>query len=925
MSTVNPESVKVDPHQRLFLVDGSGYIFRAYHALPPLTRTDGAPIGAVLGFCNMLSRLLDDIESSGTGNHVAVIFDKGHRTFRNDIYSEYKANREAPPEDLVPQFSFIRDATRAFSVACIEQEGFEADDIIATYARVASSKGYEVIIVSSDKDLMQLVRDGVSMFDPIKSVTIGTEEVRARFGVGPERVVDVQALAGDSTDNVPGIRGIGVKTAAALINEYGDLDTLLDRAEEIKQPKRRQLLLEYANDARMSRELVRLREDVPVEENLTEWAATPPDPDVLFPFLKAMELNTLTTRLRSRLESLSNNTRQLSSEQGIENEYRLVTNAGDISEVIVEARTRGIVAMAVQTDSNQPRNGKILGIALRIPSMSAAYIPFSEHARNGGETEEKQSGYIELNEAMSILKPLFEDPAILKIGHDVKYQMHLLNQHGISLTPTEDIMLLSYVLGAGAHLHTLEAIGIRELGKTRTLYKDVVGSGRAQVPLAQASIDNVVHYQGEAADFIGNSHAPLRVRLVSEKLVNVYESIERPLISVLCRMEQAGVLVDDSMLSELSRTFGDRIIALEREIYGLAGHDFNIGSPRQLGEVLFGEMGLAGGRKTKTGAYGTGADVLENLASEGHELPGRVLSWRQMTKLKSTYTDALQKEINPETGRVHTTYAMTGAATGRLSSNDPNLQNIPVRTQDGRKIRRAFIASPGRALLSADYSQIELRLLAHIASIEPLREAFEQNADIHAITASQVFGLPIEDVELAMRRRAKAINFGIIYGISPFGLARQLDIERAKAHEYIEAYFERYPGIREYMEQTRAICRQNGYVETLYGRRCHLPGIHEKIHARRSFAERAAINAPIQGSAADIIKMAMIRVDAELDKSKLDAEMLLSVHDELIFEVAETQVDDLAVLVKQVMENVAYLSVPLVVDTGSGGSWDEAH
>jgi len=924
MATARAAPASAGHRQRIFLIDGSGYIFRAYHALPPLCRSDGTATGAVLGFCNMLSKLLDDVAADG-GGHIAVIFDKGHLTFRNEIYADYKANREATPEDLVPQFALIRDATRAFNVPCIEHEGFEADDIIATYARIAAAEGYEVVIISSDKDLMQLVRDGIGMFDPIKSRIIGVAEVRARFGVDPDRVVDVQALAGDPTDNVPGVRGIGIKTAAALINEYGDLDAVLARAEEIKQPKRRQLLIDSADDARLSLELVRLRDDVLVDDDIQSLAAAPLDPDVLFPFLDQMEFTTLAERLRRRFEGAGGPSIAAEAFTPEGTSYQLISTVKDLAAFVARARASGVVAIAVQGDSPAPMRARLVGIALSIAAGRAVYVPLMCHGTTDLVEAAEAPESLAPEVALPLLKSLLEDPSVLKVGHDIKNDMQLLVRHHIAPDPIDDTMLLSFVLGAGADGHALDAVARRELDVPRMTFKEVAGSGRNQLRFDQVPLEGAIAYAGQAADLIGRARGALRPRLVAAHLVKVHELLERPLITVLCRMERSGIRIDPAALAELSDDFGRRIAAFEIEIHALASRPFNIGSPKQLGEILFDEMGLSGARKTKTGAYGTGADILEGLAAEGHDLPARVLDWRQLTKLKNTYIDTLQAGINPETGRVHTTYAMAGAATGRLASNDPNLQNIPVRTEEGRKIRRAFIAGPGRVLLSADYSQIELRLLAHMAVIEPLREAFANGADIHAITASHVFGMPIEGMDPAVRRSAKAINFGIIYGISAFGLARQLGIERGEAQNYIAAYFERYPGIRDYMERTKDFCRRHGYVETIFGRRCHLPGIHDKNHAKRSFAERAAINAPLQGSAADIIKRAMIRMAPALDESGLDAAMLLSVHDELIFEVAEDQVDDLAVLATKVMGEVAHLCVPLTVDTGTGHNWDEAH
>ena len=906
--------------RRVFLIDGSGYIFRAYHALPPLSRSDGTPVGAVLGFANMLAKLLDESLGPGQASHIGVILDAGRRTFRNDIYPDYKAHRPPAPEDLVPQFPLIREVARAFNVACVEMKGFEADDVIATYAREAHAAGLEVVIISSDKDLMQLVDDGITMFDPMKVRPIGVAEVREKFGVDPDKVVDVQALAGDSTDNVPGVPGVGVKTAAELITTFGDLDTLLARASEIRQPKRRERLLENADEARMSRELVRLRNDVPLPEGVETLARREPDLEALLAFLRAQEFKALIGRIERRMAAAGVAAAPVAPAVALapeaDAEYRPLLGADDVARVLAEAVREGALALALQTDRPDPTRADLVGIALATAAGRAAYLPLG----HDGAAE------IGADEALALFKPVLEDPSVLKVGHNIKELVVALARRGITAAPLEDTMLLAFVLDAGrARGYGLDDLAEHHLGRRRPPVAEIVGSGKARVPFAEVALDTAVAYAAEGADLIWRLQARLKPRLVEERLVSVYETLERPLIPVLAAMESTGIRVDRAQLAELSEDFAGRAAHLETEICKLAGHPFNVGSPKQLGEVLFDEMGLAGGRKGKTGAYATGADILETLAQQGHDLPARVLDWRQLTKLQNTYTDALQEQIDPNTGRVHTAYDMAGAATGRLASNDPNLQNIPVRTEEGRKIRRAFVAEPGYVFLSADYSQIELRLLAHIADIAPLRQAFRDGLDIHALTASEMFGVPVAGMDAAVRRSAKAINFGIIYGISAFGLARQLGIPRADAAAYIETYFQRYPGIRGYMEATKEFCRGHGYVETIFGRRCHLPGIHDKNPNHRAFSERAAINAPLQGSAADIIKRAMIRMPPALRRAGAGARMLLSVHDELLFEVPEDEVADTAALAKGVMEGAAHLSIPLTVDTGTGANWDEAH
>ena len=911
----------------LYLVDGSGYIFRAFYGLPPMTNPDGVPVNAVFGFSKMLAKLMTD---AGT-RRFAVIFDTSRVSFRNDIFPEYKANRSDPPEELVPQFALIRDATRAFNIPCIELPGFEADDLIATFARMAREEGHEVVIVSSDKDLMQLVGDSVSMLDPAKNITIGREEVIDRFGVGPESVIDVQALAGDSTDNVPGVPGIGVKTAAELIRTYGDLDTLLERADEIKQPKRRENLIGHAGMARLSRDLVTLRIDAPVEQTVDDLIADPPDPGTLAAFLRGHGFNSMLAQMAALFGAEETGAPgEAVPPEAAERDYSLVADAAALERWIDDARRAGTVAVDTETTSLDTMRAKLVGVSLSIEPGRACYVPLA-HTAPGGSAPDLIDGapetpeQIPLDHAIAALRPLLEDPGVLKIGHNIKYDMEVLARYGIEVSPVDDTMLLSYVLEAGMHGHGLDELCKLHFEHSNIKFSDVAGSGRNAVTFAEVPLDAARDYAAEDADMTLRLHRLLKPRLVADRMATVYETLERPLVGVLAAMERAGIRVDVSVLGALSRDFEQRGAALAEAIHAEAGHSFNIGSPRQLGSVLFDEMGLAGGKKTKQGAYATGADILEGLAAQGHALPSLVLDWRQLSKLRSTYTEALAEAVNPETGRVHTSFGQAIASTGRLSSNDPNLQNIPIRTEDGRKIREAFVAADGCTLLSADYSQIELRLLAHVADIEPLKTAFHDGTDIHARTAGEVFGLPVQGMDPAVRNRAKAINFGIIYGISPFGLARQLGIPQSEARAYIDTYFEHYPGIRDYMEETKALARAKGYVNTVFGRRCHTPAIADKNPARRNFSERAAINAPLQGAAADIIKRAMIRLPDALEDAGLGARMLLQVHDELLFEVPRGEIDETAAVVTRAMEGAAHLSVPLTVETGSGRSWAEAH
>ena len=994
----------------IFLVDGSSYIFRAYHALPPLNRkSDGLQVNAVLGFCNMLWKLLRDMPADNRPTHLAIIFDKSEVTFRNKLYPAYKAHRPPAPDDLIPQFPLIREAVRAFDLPCLEQAGFEADDLIATYVRIACERGASATIVSSDKDLMQLVTDCVTMYDTMKDRRLGIAEVIEKFGVPPEKVVEVQALAGDSTDNVPGVPGIGVKTAAQLIVEYGDLETLLLRAGEIKQPKRREALIEHADKARISRQLVLLDDKVDLEVPLDELAVHEPDARKLIAFLKAMEFSTLTRRvaeysqvdpsdidaatdlkspfasramppdspstasLGGEPDDAAKGTNLFSSRVGElplgdqkrpqapskadrgaialtpqalaaaraeaarhtkidRGKYQTVRTLADLNAWIARIHDVGHVAIDAKATSIDPMQAEMCGIALALGPNDACYIPLS-HKQSGDGAGLFAAGLapdqIKASDALDALKPLLESAGLLKIGFDIKFNAVMFAQHGITIRNHDDVQLMSYALDAGRNSHGLDALSESRLGHAVLSHGEVTGSGKNKLSFDQVAIDRATAYSAEDADVILRLWRVLKPRLAAERMTAVYETLERPLVGVLGRMERRGISIDRQVLSRLSADFAQTAARVEAEIQEIAGEPINVGSPKQLGDIIFGKMGLPGGSKTKTGAWSTSAQVLDELAEQGHEFPKKILEWRQVSKLKSTYTDALPTYVHPQTHRVHTTYALAATTTGRLSSNEPNLQNIPVRTEDGRKIRRAFIATPGHKLVSADYSQIELRLLAEIADIPVLKQAFQDKLDIHAMTASEMFGVPVKDMPGEVRRRAKAINFGIIYGISAFGLANQLGIAREEASAYIKKYFERFPGIRAYMDETREFCRKHGYVETLFGRKCHYPDIKASNASVRSFNERAAINARLQGTAADIIRRAMIRMEDALAAKKLSAQMLLQVHDELIFEVPDDEVAATLPVVQHTMQDAPFpavlLSVPLQVDARAANNWDEAH
>ena len=962
----------IDASSHVYLIDASGFIFRAYHALPQLTRkSDGLPVGAISGFCNMLWKVLEDLKAGDQPTHFACIFDAGAHTFRNDLYDQYKAHRPDPPEDLIPQFPLVRRAAIAFGQPALEMKGFEADDLIATYSRQAAAKGARVSIVSADKDLMQLVNDQICMLDTVKDRRICAPEVFEKFGVTPDRVIDVQALCGDSVDNVPGVPGIGIKTAALLIQEYGDLETLLARAGEIKQPKRRESLIEHADKARLSKVLVTLKDDVPVATPLEELGVSDPDPAALLAFLTEMEFRTLTTRVAQTLGSegapvpsssaggpalanalaaeraggkptataAANNVPGESFEalapQAVPfdlDAYETVVEPYRLAVWIEEAKAQGYVAVDTETDGLNPVGAKLVGVSMALAPGKACYIPLGHGAGMTDLLSGEKPKQIDMATAIKMLKPLLEDPSVLKIGQNIKYDISIFCAHDIRVSPIDDTMLLSFVLEAGQHNHGMDELAELHLGHKPIPIKELIGTGKTQITFDQTPLDKATRYAAEDADVTLRLWERLKPRLVRDGVATIYETQDRALIPVVADMERAGVLVDRDKLSKLSGEFAQRMGALEAEAQELAGQPFNLGSPKQIGEILFDKMGLAdvaGAKKTKTGAWATGADTLEDLAAYGHALPKVLLDWRMLSKLRSTYTETLRDAIDANTGRVHTSYSLAGAQTGRLASTDPNLQNIPIRTEEGRKIREAFIAAPGNVLVSADYSQIELRLLAHVADIPSLRTAFQEGIDIHAMTASEMFNVPVKGMDPMIRRRAKAINFGIIYGISGFGLARQLSIPREEAGAYIKKYFQKFPGIQDYMEKYRAFGREHGYVPTIFGRKVWLPQIKSQNGAERSFGERQAINAPLQGSAADIIKRAMIRMPGALEAAGLKAKMLLQVHDELVFECPEKEARKLIEVASDVMARatlpVLELNVPLVVEAHAAKTWAEAH
>jgi DNA polymerase-1 len=906
----------------LLLVDGSGFIFRAFHALPPMTRPDGVPVNAVFGFTNMLARLIRD----HVGTHLAVIFDAGRLTFRNRLYDLYKAQRPEPPPELVPQFALVREATAAFGVPAIELADWEADDLIASYAHAALALGGEVTIVSSDKDLMQLIRPGVSMQDPIRQKMIGPADVMEKFGVPPEKLIEVQALMGDSVDNVPGVPGIGPKTAAQLVVEFGDLEAVLAAAPGMKPSKRRDALISNAEAARISRQLVILREDAPLPEPIEALRTREPDRDVLAAWLGKQGFRSTIQRLG--LDTVGPAPAALPVAEAPApasagfGPYETVTTLAALEGWVTEAIRAGVVGLDTETDSLGAMTAQLVGFSIATAPGRACYVPL----RHIGDLAEPAQQQIPVAQALEVLSKLLSDRSVLKVFQNAKFDLMVLDGAGAApAAPIDDTMLVSYAMEAGAHGHGMDELSTLHLGHSPITYDQVTGTGRNRVSFAQVKLEPATQYAAEDADVTLRLWHALRPKLRGVRALACYEQVDRRLIPVLMAMEQAGVKVDEAELRRMSVDFAERMAVMETDIHRLAGRAFNLGSPKQLGEMLFDEQKLPGGKRMKTGAWGTDAAVLQSLADEGHEIPARVLEWRQLAKLKSTYADALVGEINPATGRVHTCFAMAATTTGRLSSTDPNLQNIPIRTEEGSRIRRAFIAEPGHVLVSADYSQIELRLLAHVADIPVLKQSFADGEDIHARTASEVFGVPMQGMDSLTRRRAKAINFGIIYGISAFGLGRQLSIAPGEARLYIDAYFARYPQIRAYMEATKEAARLAGHVLTPFGRRCWVPGIADKNPARRGYAERQAINAPLQGGAADIIKRAMVRLPERLRQAGLAARLLLQVHDELLLEAPEAEANQTAALARDVMQDAAHISVPLVVETGIGSSWAEAH
>jgi len=944
----------IDKNSHVVLVDGSAYIFRAFHALPPLTnKNDGTPVGAVAGFCNMLFKLMNNQTDLDRPTHFAVIFDASGNTFRNEIYDQYKANRSETPEDLIPQFPLTREATIAFGAASIEMTGFEADDLIATYARIADEAGARCTIISSDKDLMQLVTENVIMRDPMKNKDIGIKEVEEKFGVKPDRVIDVQALAGDSVDNIPGVPGIGVKTAVLLLNEYGPLEELLERSHEIPQKGRREKMMANKEQALLSKVLVTLKDDIELEVPLEDLAVTDPDVDVLFDFLERMTFRTLTARVRAALgDGEGTGLRKddtapeaapgelITPENVIfdREKYVCVQEADVLKDWVDRAMKKGVVAVDLETNSLDSAAAKMVGVCLAVDDNEACYIPLG-HIGGGNSSDGRDMfgadapKQIPMKEALDILEPMLHAPHVLKIGQNFKYDLGVFQRYegnGKTLHPApyDDTMLISYALEAGLRGHGMDAMSELYFGHKAIPFKEIAGTGKSQKTFDQIELDVATPYAAEDADVTLRLWKFLKPKLATENVATAYETLDRPLPAVTAQMENQGIKVDRSELNRLSGLFAQKMAGLEDEAYELAGTKFNIGSPKQIGEILFDNMGLEGGKKTKTGAWQTGVDVLEKLADSGEALPRIVLDWRQYSKLKSTYTDALVAQINPDTGRVHTSYSLAATTTGRLSSSDPNLQNIPIRTEMGRKIRDAFVAETGHVLVAADYSQIELRLLAHIADLKTMKQAFADGVDIHALTASEMFGVPLGEMTPEVRRNAKAINFGIIYGISAFGLAKNIGISRTEASDYIKTYFEKFPGIKAYMEEAKAEAREHGFITTIMGRKCHIKGIRDSNQMSRAFAERQAINAPIQGAAADIMRRAMIKMPDAI-KAVEGARLLLQVHDELVFEVPENAAGKLIEVVVPTMENAHKpaidISVPLLVEANAAKNWNDAH
>ena len=910
-----------------YLIDGSGYIFRAYYALPPLSRkSDGLPTGAVNGFCTMLYKLLEDSRSDASKNkptHFVVIFDSARKNFRNEIYKDYKANRTETPEDLAPQFEYIRKSVEAFNVTSTEMLNYEADDLIATYTDQIIKKGAKVTIVSGDKDFMQLVKPGVRLYDPMKSRVLGNKEVKEKFGVEPSKVVDVQALAGDSSDNVPGVPGIGIKTAAELINKYKSLETLLEKAHEIPQNKRRETILENKNKAILSRKLVELKNDVPVKQKIETFTLKKINKEKLYDFLREMEFNRLLSQVISRYgETFEQKVKNLKKTPIFDlKKYQTILKINQLEEWIKKIEEKGIVAVDTETSSLNPHEANLVGISLCSGPGTACYIPL-EHI-----TEK----VLEKKIVLKKLKNILQDKSIKKIGQNIKFDFIILLRNEIKLDPIEDTMLMSYALDAGKHRHNMDNLSEIHLNHKPISFKEVAGTGKKQISFNKVPIKLATQYAAEDADVTFRLYTFFRERLDKEKLLKIYELFEKPMVNLLSQMEIEGIKINSSFLKELSKKFDNKIKKLEKEIFSIAKREFNIGSPKQLGEILYNELKIAKIKKTKKGGFATSAAVLEDLAFKGHKLPRIVLDWRQLTKLKNTYTDALPEHLNANTNRVHTSFLLAATTTGRLASSEPNLQNIPIKTEDGKEIRKAFIAERNHSLISADYNQIEMRILADIADVKELKKAFKNNEDVHSLTASQVFDIPLNKIDKETRRRAKAINFGIIYGISQYGLAKQISVSNSEAAEFLKSYFKKFPEIKDYMNATINFCRKSGYVNNIFGRRCYITGINDKNYNVRNFQERAAINAPIQGSAADIMRLAMIKITSEFEKNpNYKTKMLLQIHDELVFETPQDELEKIVPIIKKNMLDASssehhQFTIPLTVDINSGNNWGEAH
>ena len=919
--------------KHLFLIDGSGYIFRAYYALPPLTRkSDGLPVGAVSGFCNMLYSFLEKARagnSMDTPSHLAVIFDSARKNFRNDIYKEYKGNRSDAPEDLIPQFDYIRKAVKAFNLPSIELQNYEADDLIATYKIQAKKEKIKLTIVSSDKDLMQLVDQDTYMLDTMKDKHIGIDEVKEKFGVPPEKVIDVQSLAGDSVDNVPGVPGIGIKTAAELINQFGSLDELLKKAETIKQPKRRQALLDNKSNALISRELVTLKNDVPVKETINDFILKPFDKEKIFSFLDEMEFTKIKKRIEQTYGMSETNFKPSSTvvKKSLKNEagFNIIYDKKEIETILAKADDQGFFAVDTETNSLDTQKAELVGVSLAVNENQAYYVPVGHKNKDDKEIKKQ----IKIEDLIKILKPYLEDETIKKVGQNIKYDLKIFKKYEIHLKSFEDTMLLSYALDSGLNRHNLDILAKTHLDHENIKYKDVAGTGKSEVTFDQVKIIDSYRYACEDADVTLKLYNIFKERLVKEKCFHVYENLEIPLVDVLARMECQGIKIDKKILSQLSETFAKNLKVLEKKIYKIAGEEFNIGSTKQLGDILYEKLKISGTKKTKKGNFATNVNVLEDLAGKGHEFPKLILDWRQKSKLKNTYTDTLPEHIDPKTKRVHTSFLLAATTTGRLASSDPNLQNIPIKSKEGKEIRSAFVAESGHSIISADYSQIEMRVLAHVGDVKELKKAFRNNEDIHSITASQIFDCDIKKINEDMRRKAKAINFGIIYGISSYGLAKQISVSNPEAEQFLFSYFKKFPEIKDYMQETLKFCRKHGYVKTMFERKCHFPNINDKNHTLKSFQERAAINAPIQGAAADIIRYAMINIDKKILEKKIKSKLLVQIHDELLFESKDNDVKKEITLIKNEMENAIdkdfNFSVPLIVDANSAKNWNDAH